>query len=86
MEISDCLHRDLVSVCSEGSDVGLVASEYDAARFCQGDDNRVDSGSTSCTSAKLGRASSDSLADDVFDEAGLEESIRVGIAPTVALK
>ena len=43
VEVSDRLHRDVVRVSCEGSDVGWVAGQYDAARFCEGDDDRVDS-------------------------------------------
>ena len=40
----------------------------------------------SCLSAKFGRASGGSLGDNGFDDTGLEEPVRVCIAPAVALE
>jgi len=83
---SDCFDRDVVCVGGEGFDVCCVAGENYAAGFCEGDDDRVNCRSVSCLSAKLGGASGGSFGDNGFDDAGLEEPVRLCVASAVALE
>ena len=83
---TDCFDCDVVGAGGEGFDVCPVAGEDSAAGFCEGDGESRQLLTAPCASANFGRAPGCQFGDKGFDDAGLEEPVRGGIAPAVALQ
>ncbi|MEZ5297820.1 MAG: hypothetical protein R2697_16530 [Ilumatobacteraceae bacterium] len=83
---SDDLDGNCVGVGGERFDVGSVAGQDHAAWLGNCDNERVDGRTCSGASSQLGGSPSSSLADGRFDDAHLQESVGVGIAPRVTVE
>ncbi len=83
---SDDLDGNSVGVGGERFDVGSVTGEDRPAGLGESDDERIDSGASSGESPKLGCSPCCRLADRRVDDAGLQESVSVGVASWVAVQ
>lgn len=75
----------MVGVSSQRLDIRLVAGEHRPSRLGEGDHEGIDRRSPSGLSPKLRRPASESLGDAWFEDARLEEAVRVGIPSGVTL-
>lgn len=83
---SDDFDGDTVGVGGERLEVGSVAGDDSPAWFGECDEERVHCGTGMSEAAELCRSSCGCLADLGVDDAGLEESIRVGVASGMSLQ
>jgi hypothetical protein len=83
---SDDLDGDTVGVSGERLEVRSVAGDDGAAGFGECDEECVDCGPGASEAPELRRSPCCSFADLGVDDAGLEESVRIGVASCVTLQ
>lgn len=71
-------------MCNERFDVGLVSGENGPVRLGERDDEGVDGGAGSSAAPELGGSPGHVGRDLWLDDAGLEESVRVGVSRWIA--
>ena len=70
----------------QGFDVDAISCEDDASGFGDRNDERVDSRAGFRASTKLGCSACRELADRGVDDAHLQETVRVDVAPGIAVQ
>lgn len=83
---SNLLHPDVVCVLSEGLKIAEVRGEHDSARFRQGDDERIDRGTSPCQPPQQRSSPCQRFGDLLYDVARLEKSVRESVATRMPLQ
>jgi hypothetical protein len=83
---SDQLDQDSVRMRGQGFDVGAISCEDGASGLGDRNDERVDSRAGFRASTQLGCSTCRGLADHGVDDAHLQEAVRVGVSPGIAVQ
>lgn len=80
------LHSDIVRVLGEGLEIARIRSKHHPARFCQGDDKRINRRTSPCLPPQQSSSPCQRFGNLLHEVTRLEKSVRENVAARMALQ